>query len=563
MIVVVKRFIRKHKTWLIPLLFILMSFMGVAYLWHFHIVYFNSDYTYHLGRIESVKNSIINHTPFNFNIGGTTPYGLTTAFYPWLTLIPFIPILILIHNGVDVFYTIITVVMLTTYLISYYSYHTYDKSWLNDFIFATFYTNSSVLFDWAFRAGDIGSILAAAYLPLALLGLLKIKNHHKGFIMLFLGLLGILSSHVITGCLGLITILGLWILDIKGFHFKDSIKVIISFLLTILATSIFWVPVIHLFSCNEIVMPSEYKELADGFVRWIGSHCNYLYDLACIIGIFSILCIKHKGFKWMDFLLWLVTIGCLLFNISAIAGFFVKEIPKLLQLQFAYRTGLISNLTGTFLATKWLTGKYNTNKYHVSNLVVIILTTCLILTPITNEISFHFLMSRPIVTASNISTITKHSHTPATPYDFDAYSYKTLNHHHYSYDYAPNKQVPINAFADNNLKFNIYNRKGKWLGIKKYTPQNNDILIDNRHYANIQYPIALYHGVKYTFNLNGHKMSDKYINKKITEHRYELTLHNLPQGKNKINIRTAKIKLRFIPLVKNRIISLSHLFLRD
>lgn len=539
MVVTFKEFMTKYRKWLVPLFFVIMAYLSVAYLWHFHMVYYNSDFMFHLDRLQDIRD-LINSRHFPLMATGTNiPYGITMTLYPWLTLIPIAYVALLFHSYISVFYVSIMLIALITYLVSYYSYHTYDKSWAHDFVFAVIYANGSIIFDTALRAGDLGSISAMAYLPLVIFGFLDLANNDRGILMFITGLILLLSSHVITGIFGLCAILIIWILSIFSIKLRDHLKILLGIAISITILSVFWYPAFKIMSLNNLVMPFQHNFLSADFMQWLGNPCNELYGIPSIIGVLSIVNIKHSNFDVKAFSMWLISVGSFLFNVQFIANIATRLFPVLLKIQFTNRTAMLSHLLCSILTIQWLTGKFKSQEQGGSNLFLVLLTFIMLLNPIFNQIDFHFLLhSRPIVYRYNKFKLDAKS---ATPYKYSNDSFKSLNHYIYNYDYSPNKIVKANLTFDMHNEASVFDRNDKWRFVRKYKPVKTGIIIQNNGYPNIRFPIVVYHGIKYTFSLNGRKMPKKYINQKLTWKNYELTLHNLPKGKNKVNIRSAKI----------------------
>lgn len=530
--------IKQNQTRVAPLLFIFLSIISVIYLAHFGIIYFNDDFIYHFDRINGmIWNLKSGHFPLLYQ-GSTVPYGTIVSYYPWLTLIPFVLLHFLIHNEVYLFYAIIGIITLATYLSSYYSYHTYDKNWLHAFVYTIFYTNSSMLFDWAFQEGDFGTILAMGFAPIALFGFLDLMNNNRHSIMLCCGLILILSSHVITGGAITICLVLLGLLNISKFKPTAILKAIIVGIITIGFSSIYWYPALVTKKFNNIVMPVVPSRIRAGFLTYWGSTCNYIYALIDVIGVFAILMIMSKKFHWIDLEMWSIGVLSILVNIKWIAYTITDTFPALRQLQFAYRFGTTAHLFLSFLALKLLLGFYNDKKHHVNRIICILVTTFLLFVPLFNQIDYHFLMkSRPLLRMSTMYT------NRSKQYRFDEKSCDVLNHHYYNGDYASSPKVVANSSFDDKYKLSIYNSHGKWIGAKHYKANPHYIIFYNKNYKVIQFPIMLYRGVDYTFALNKQKMNPKYINKKITEQTHELVLQNLPKNKtNTISIRTAHIE---------------------
>lgn len=537
--------IRKYEKSFFTIIFILFSILSVIYLAHFHVVYANTDFIYHFERLLSLKHSIMTNQFPLVSQGANVPYGITMSFYPWLTLYPFALLTFFIHNGVTLFYTIIALISLLTYLISYFSYLRFDNSIQRAFLFAVLYTNSSIIFNWNFLFGNIGSTLSMAFIPLILFGFINLMHHHKSAVMMTTGLTLTLSTHVINGLLFTILIIFLWLINIYRFKWHESLKLISGLGVTAAVTSIFWYPAFKLLQANNIVMPAKFHPMFAGIIQYVGSSNNYLYGIPEIIGLLSVLNYRNKNFKIFHWEIWSIGLVCLLLNINWVAIHLSHIFPLFGQLQFAYRLGLVSHVFFTLLATHFITGMLNDNATRLRTPIIIIFAYAMLL-PLSNELSYQFLMqSRPTVHSINdlnrIALIDAHKNKPFQ-YLSDKTTYQALKHYNYSYDYAPNVTVRNESAFDQKFITSIYNINGQFKHPVHFTASQRGININNHSYENIQYPIVMYRGIKYQFLLNGKPLKPSFINWKLTWQSYRLTLKNLPSGNNLITIKSAKIK---------------------
>lgn len=524
--------------------FILMSFLSVAYLLHFNQVYNNPDFIYHYSRINGIKYNLIKgNYPF-INQGTTVPYGTVLSFYPWLTLLPFILLSFFIPNGVILFYSVIGIILFITYMTSYFGSKVINNSNSNAFVYSILYTNSSLIFNWAFYSGDIGATLAMAFFPLAFFGLISFLKDGKHIIMFTIGILLALSSHLITGGIGSLFLLIIGIFYINKINYKKSLKLFASLMTIILLTSIFWYPMFELSHLNNINLPSNFGHILDGIYEYIGKPANYVYGITEIIGFASILFIKSKNYTKLDLISWFIGIICFVINIKYIGNFLSTYTPFISKFQFAFRFMLVAHIFLAFLATKLITGKYNDAISFPKSFEYIFVAFCICI-PFVNEYGFQFLMhNRYLVdTVSKMYYAeSKSNDTYYNKFKFNAASYKNLQHFYYAYDYAPNPIVKNNLHLDMHFKTKIYDKNDNQNHIINYQPTKQGIIINNKGYQNIEYPIYIYKGIKYKFTLNHHRLSDSHINEKLTYNNYRLTLKNLPKGKNMISIASANLE---------------------
>lgn len=534
MLVSLKKIMHKsiYSCIIVLAIFTLLSLLSVIYLWHFHEVYFNTDYVFHLSRIQAIDNNLLHGRFPLINWGTTVPYGTFLGYYPWLTLFPLALLGLVIHNAVDLFYIIIFVIYLVTYLVSYYSYRIYERSVAHDLVFAILYTTSSIVYDWAIRSGNIGVLLAIAFMPMAWIGFLEVLEHHRHWLIMTIGVVLVMLSHLITGGLLILVMLILGLLNITKLDWKILVKIILGIVIFAVVTSIFWWPDLKL---NQgIVTPYVTKKMYTGIIVWNGTFYNYLYGLIDVVGLLSIVNVRHKSFHLIDGEIWFLSLCALLTNLTVISHLMIRFVPVILHLQFFYRFGVISHLLFTFVGVKWLTGYY-TPKYksRVRSPLYIIMILALF-TPMINQVGTHFLFQkRPIMTASNSARLIKKGGAPAK---FDEYSYVSLKHSNINYDYAPNKKVAKNQVFDMRKQAQIY-RNNKMISLKSYCPTDQGITIDPPTNASVQMPIMLYRNLYYQFTLNGKILNKRYINERLTKRTHELVLKDLPSGIDRIGLR--------------------------
>ena len=534
----IKKYWLEHQEWGMPLVFCLMALIGVIYLAFFHEIYYNSDYLYHFNQIRSIFYSVIRlHFPL-LNQGTAVPYGTVTDFYPWLMILPLVLVYSVIRDPVVFFYVAIGLITLATYFTSYYSIQAFDRKLSDDFVFALFYTNSSILFDWAFRAGNFGVLLAMAGLPLAFFGLLNFMRHRRSWWMMTIGMIWMFTSNVLVGLMATLTFFLLCLLDFKRFYHNWK-WLSLSLIAILVLTSFFWYPVLKLSLANRIVMPPYSYQISSGLVPWIGAFCNYVYGLPELIGLLSLREVYSAKFSRLDLGMWLISFFCILVNVRWIADLLTQKMPWLRQIQGAFRFSLIAHLLLTYLAVKWLTGHFNDQRHHVLRTPILILVILIWFVPLNNEIGTQFLLhKRPLMTARNLGDRNK-----PDPYKMNAASIKRNQHHYFNYDYAPNAKVIKYLPFDNHYRACVYDAQNHRLAYQiKYRPTSTGIWLKNDHSSSLQVPFLIYHGIRYRFLINGRRLSKRHINQTLTRRTHELVIHNVPPGKLFISLSSAALK---------------------
>lgn len=525
MITEFKRLLHKHTKTFVLSIFIILAFLSIVLLGWSHTIFYNTDYIPHLAKMYAIDNNLSQGRFPLISWGATVPYGQFLGFSSWLTLLPFALLGFIIHDPVDLFYIIIFLITLLTYLVSYRSYNVYDKSLGHDLAFAILYTSSSIFYNWAIRSGNVSVLLAMAFLPMVWIGFLEVIRRHSHWVMLLIGLLLVAYSHLITAGLITVIIVVLSICNLRKLRLKGISEIILDAIIFIISSTPLWLPLLKL--TKGIVIPSANSALGmyTGFVNWIGQPFNYLYGLIDLVGLISIIKVKSKEFKLIDFEIWLLSVVLLLFNAFPIARFIVSLVPSIMFIQAFYHFGVISHLLLVFLATKWITGKYTKNS-NLTNILLCIIVFLALFTPIYNEINTYLLLNhRPTLTTINLGK--PDSMYGNTPYKFNQKTFQDIKHRNLGYDYLP-KTAMYYKFFDDRFKGEIYNKHNNLIANQRYYCNKKGIRIKNSKQGNsIQLPIVLYKHFDYKFVVNHHILINKNINITLTHKTHELVVHNL------------------------------------
>jgi hypothetical protein len=201
---------------LIFLLSILISFISV-FPSTINYIYINSDLTFHIYRIQEMTNNIINDGIWLPALQGNNMFGygyLVDIFYPNAFLYPAALLNIFIKNPLTSFKILIFIYTIFTFYIAYFSCKTTSKHNLFSLYFAIFYSLYSYRILGLYINGFFGEFLAYAFLPLVIFGIHRLFKENK-WIMLTVGMIGILYAHLISVLLASIYIAIYIIVNIK------------------------------------------------------------------------------------------------------------------------------------------------------------------------------------------------------------------------------------------------------------------------------------------------------------------------------------------------------------
>jgi hypothetical protein len=184
---------------LIFLLSILISFISV-FPSTINYIYINSDLTFHIYRIQEMTNNIINDRIWLPALQGNNIFGygyLVDIFYPNAFLYPAALLNILIKNPLISFKILIFLYSIFTFYVAYFSCKITTKNNIFSLCFASLYSLYYYRIMGLYENGFVGEFLAYAFLPLVIFGTHRLFKEKK-WVMLSIGMIGILYTHLIT-----------------------------------------------------------------------------------------------------------------------------------------------------------------------------------------------------------------------------------------------------------------------------------------------------------------------------------------------------------------------------
>ncbi|MBR1914501.1 MAG: hypothetical protein IJ827_06740 [Lachnospiraceae bacterium] len=211
------------------------------------------DITYHLLRIEALKEGILAGRPFlriNLLFLGGTGYA-SSLFYPDLLL--YIPALLRVSGlGIDLsFHIFIAVCIVLGYVSCFLSVRYISESDMAAAAAAIIFTLCQYHLDDIYVRSAVGEYTAAIFVPLVIAGLYDLVS--KGFArpwILMLGMTGVLLCHTITAvvctvlCIAMVLVYGRQL----AAEPKIFLKLALAALTTLALTAFYWLPVVEMLS---------------------------------------------------------------------------------------------------------------------------------------------------------------------------------------------------------------------------------------------------------------------------------------------------------------------------
>lgn len=222
-----------EKKWLIldTLVILILGIISTVVPFTEHFFNVSVDGIYHFARFQQIADSLrIGEIPevlnFKYVPGNSVPGVAINSAYPWITGLIFIIPNIIFHNpiwGLALGFLILNVITIISIkqLLSYIS----NNIWAIYSGVIIYQFNNYHFIDLYSRVA-IGESLAYAFLPLVVLGLLKInKNDKRGFITLGLAMALIINSHVLTFVFALciVIVYGLYLFAYKLIFRKQNV----------------------------------------------------------------------------------------------------------------------------------------------------------------------------------------------------------------------------------------------------------------------------------------------------------------------------------------------------
>lgn len=330
----------------------------------------NDDFLTHVSRLYNLSLSFKNgnFNPYMYetcynNFG--YPFGI---FYPDTFLKPFS---FLCYLGIPEYYCMIIMLFVINFFTLFVPYYLFSKCKINkaNIISIIYFLYPYRFWDY-YKRCSLGELLAFIFIPLIIYGIYKIFKENKNSFTLFLGMWGLIHSHILSVFMTTIILIIFYTCNIK--QIKNELNIlkytIINAIIT-LATSIDVIlPILE----AQIIENLRY-ESDTSFMGTLNENAIYIINpnnlLYTIVFIILIMCVyflfKNKNMLIKQTLL--LTILCIistnLFNWNII----IKIIPFLNIIQFPWRFLIFASIPFTYLI-------YMLNKkFPIKNFIIIFL----------------------------------------------------------------------------------------------------------------------------------------------------------------------------------------------
>ncbi|MCM1385973.1 MAG: hypothetical protein NC231_01485 [Bacillus sp. (in: Bacteria)] len=292
-------------------------------------LYDGDDLCYHLGRIEGIKDGILDgQIPVIIMPEALQGNGYLNAMYPYLFLYigAFLRIC-RVSLGLS-YKVIIFLANLGSALCAYYAFKSITKSRRLITMAVVLYTLMPYRFTNIFSRGDLGETLALTFWPLVIAGMYHIIfGDRKKWYYLVIGFSGILQSHIlsITFVMGFCIIAAL-VFIVNIWKEKRYMEIAKAAVVTVLLNLWFLVPFLYYYFTEElgtdVLRWSGYFEQSinpSNFAQTISLYSKQYFSLGlpllgCVgIAFIYLVCDKKESKSRLDsYLVFLLVLGCIL-----------------------------------------------------------------------------------------------------------------------------------------------------------------------------------------------------------------------------------------------------------
>lgn len=381
------------------ILFLLLSFFFVFPLLKQGVVFSGDDLRYHIERLNELylnymKGNIFpEFATFTFDKIG---YPIN-IFYPWITIIPFVIVRLLIHNPVTSIYIGIAFYTFLTMEFAAWSFHKMRFSRAQCIITSVIYAFCAYRTIDIFARFALGEFLALTFLPIILYGFYSILfGNYREWIYLGLGMSLVLLSHVLSTFLFCSFLLFIFILffafvNDKAERMSAIFKSIVVF---IACSSVFLIPFFEQVKYQKFMQPSidplHQTELKlstliaeslnnnlNGALSTSGSTYNIgiLLLIAILIGLF-----QYK--KWSRFYRVILILGVFITLCSTnLVPWLSLEHTPLSVIQFPWRYLGIASFLLSVIAGKEIVDLSKEINYNNCNLIRIVIVVVFLFIP--------------------------------------------------------------------------------------------------------------------------------------------------------------------------------------
>lgn len=517
-----------HNFWrsniFIIIVFVIMSMMSGILMYHSHLIGTEYDLTFHWRRIYEIKDSIINGnflpivTLNKFNQSGSA----LMSMYPAINLFPAVFLSFVIKSPIALFNILFILRNLCDLLISYYSSFSFTKNKQVGFIFSVSYVFTTMSMYYYFGVSALGTLSVISYFPLLLFGFLSLVKYNR-WSELAVGMTLIIFSHILSTGIVILFLAFLFLINIKLFRDATKLKSLIkSVCVTILTTSVFWIPFIVLSYLNELNIPTSTNLVGNSFSKFIYNPLdNFIGDsvtLTGLIGLILALINYKKISKYSKQLLWIAVLFIII--ASDVFPWSIASHTFIQHLQFPSRLYIVPQVILCYLFAECIV--VMTRNLKKQSLILGILSVAILVIQMgAQENLVNNFRSRPELTngnynANSVIRSDKDFNNALNPNDiYDVYNdyypassvIKTENINNHIADFDNDKKLSVKLLGNGKFFFNNY-----------------------RNIKKLSLPFLYYNGIDYQVRLDG-KIVKGYPNKNAL-----MTVNNVHKGKHYVQI---------------------------
>ncbi len=268
-------------------IFAILALMTITQLRH-HQMLVDTDFIYHMSRIEAFSESVQAHQWFDFrNFVTFNQIGVANNyFYPYVYFWLWSLIYVFVGNPIWSYYIGLFLIMLVGLIITYVSVYYFSKSRFTGYLVAIFYMTTPYHVFLLNGQSVLGEVLAATFIPLYVLGvreLLRGSFKHWWVISVVLALTA--YAHLLTLAIEVGLLLILYPLSIYGE--KQRLRRFINCLkaasLFLALTIFFWVPFVQMLLRTPIQATIKLTSVA--WLNDFGTMINMMLTNGSINGI--------------------------------------------------------------------------------------------------------------------------------------------------------------------------------------------------------------------------------------------------------------------------------------
>lgn len=296
-------YLKMHKkiyNLLLILFFAVLSYLSSILLFHIHYLFGAGDMQFHLERLSELKLDVRhgNLLPaFSFNqFHGSAVMSL----YPYINILPVAVLSLFVKSDITLVYISFDLNIFLSYIISYYGSLRFSKSKSTSILFSVFYSSSITFLAYGFYNMDLGALTSITVMPLIIFGIFNLINNNR-WLELAIGMILLIFSHVLSTIIMFLFICLVLLINLKKINRAIIISLIKAITLTLMITSIVWIPAIHLLFNNigQIYPPGMFHltgvNLLTLIKNGVSNRITYNLSIFSVIGIFLPLIL----YKWI------------------------------------------------------------------------------------------------------------------------------------------------------------------------------------------------------------------------------------------------------------------------